>query len=228
MIDYADQHPRIRSFIRRQGRVTTGQKLAIKTLWDEYGLDSTQPCDFKKIFTRQAPVTMEIGFGNGESLAEMAANHPEKNYLGIEVHQSGVGHLMLLLAQRKLTNVKIYHHDAIEILEQLIPNQSLNRVQLFFPDPWPKRCHHKRRIVNSYLMELLAEKIMSGGYFHTATDWQDYAKQMLTLLSSQLTFVNQDPAKRYYQRPDYRPLTKFEQRGLGLGHQVWDLLFKKL
>lgn len=221
-------HPRIRSFILRQSRTTVGQKLAIKTLWDKYCLNLEQGFEGSKIFNNLAPIIMEIGFGNGDSLAKTAKENPEKNYLGIEVHKPGVGHLMLLLEQQQLINVKIYHHDAIEILEKYIPNHSLSGVQLFFPDPWQKRRHHKRRIVTPGFIELLAKKLVSGGYFHAATDWQAYAEEMLKILTSQSAFINSDPSKGYCKRPDYRPLTKFEQRGLRLGHKVWDLLFKKL
>ncbi|MDQ7090739.1 MAG: tRNA (guanosine(46)-N7)-methyltransferase TrmB [Methylococcales bacterium] len=219
---------RIRSFILRQGRATAGQKLAIDTLWDKYCLDLNQPLDFKHHFDNTAPIILEIGFGNGDSLAKMAAANPEQNYLGIEVHKPGVAHLMLLLEQQQLTNVKIYHHDAIEILEKKIPDHCLQGIQLFFPDPWQKRRHHKRRIVTPDFLDLLAKKLISGGYFHAATDWEHYAKEMLKTLSNQTQFINNNPAKRYSERPDYRPLTKFEQRGIRLGHGVWDLIFKTL
>ena len=219
---------RIRSFILRQGRATAGQKLAIETLWDKYCLDPNQNYDFKHLFNNDTPIIVEIGFGNGDSLAKMAAANPEQNYLGIEVHKPGVGHLMLLLEQQQLTNVKIYHHDAIEILEHHIPNHSLKGVQLFFPDPWQKRRHHKRRIVSPQFLALLSKKLQHDGYFHAATDWQHYAKDMLKILSAHSDFINTSLSKDYCLRPNYRPLTKFEQRGVRLGHGVWDLIFKKL
>ncbi len=222
------ENHRIRSFILRQGRATAGQKLAIETLWDKYCLDPKHHYHFDKIFDNNAPIIIEIGFGNGDSLAKMAAANPEKNYIGIEVHRPGVGHLMMLLEQQQLTNVRIYHHDAINILEQHIPDHSLSGVQLFFPDPWQKRRHHKRRIVSYNFLELLTKKLVIGGYFHAATDWEDYAKEMLKILSTQPDFINNSSSKCYCQRPDYRPLTKFEQRGIRLGHRVWDLIFKKL
>jgi tRNA (guanine-N7-)-methyltransferase len=218
---------RIRSFILRQGRATAGQKLAIETLWNKYCLDPKQHYDFEQLFENNSPLIIEIGFGNGESLAKMAAENPEQNYIGIEVHKPGVGHLMLLLEQQQLTNVKIYHHDAIDILETHIPNHTLKGVQLFFPDPWQKRRHHKRRIVSSKFLDLLSKKLQSKGYFHAATDWQHYAKDMLKTLSSHSDFINTSASKDYCERPDYRPLTKFEQRGVRLGHGVWDLIFKK-
>lgn len=217
---------RIRSFIRRQGRATAAQKNALEFLWEKYCLDPTQCYDFKAVFGRTAPLIVEIGFGNGESLAKMAQQNPDYNYLGIEVHRPGVGHLMMLLEQQQLTNVRLFHHDAIEILEQQIPDHSLTGVQLFFPDPWQKRCHHKRRIVKPSFVELLSKKLEQGGYFHAATDWQHYAKEMLSILSETDKLTNASHNNTYCERPAYRPLTKFEQRGIRLGHGVWDLIFK--
>lgn len=225
--DQPTESPPIRSFILRQGRATAGQKLAIETLWETYCLDPKKNLDFSAIFNNSAPVIIEIGFGNGDSLAKMAAANPDKNYLGIEVHKPGVGHLMLLLAEKKISNVRIFHHDAIEILEQRIADHSLYGVQLFFPDPWHKRRHHKRRIVSEHFLTLLSQKLMRGGYFHTATDWEGYAIDMLKKLSAHTDFINQGSNNGYSERPDYRPLTKFEQRGVRLGHGIWDLIFKK-
>jgi tRNA (guanine-N7-)-methyltransferase len=219
---------RIRSFIRRQGRATAGQKLALESHWETYCLAPQNAIDFNQIFGRQAPLIVEIGFGNGSSLADMAAANPHINYLGLEVHKPGVGHLMMLLAEKDIKNVRIYHHDAIEILEQKIPDHSLAGVHLFFPDPWQKRRHHKRRIVRPSFVELLTKKLMPGGYFHAATDWQHYAKDMLEILSTGSGLCNNSPDNTYCPRPDYRPLTKFENRGLALGHGVWDLIFRKL
>ncbi len=217
---------RIRSFIRRQGRATAAQKQALESLWDTYCLDPNQHYDFTTVFPQSAPLIMEIGFGNGESLAKMAYENPHLNYLGIEVHRPGVGHLMLLLAQKQLTNVRLFHHDAIEILEQHISDHSLAGVQLFFPDPWQKRCHHKRRIVKPSFVDLVSKKLIPGGYFHAATDWEHYAKDMLKVLSTNKKLVNTSHDNTYCERPHYRPLTKFEQRGIRLGHGVWDLIFK--
>ncbi|MCK4492810.1 MAG: tRNA (guanosine(46)-N7)-methyltransferase TrmB [Methylococcales bacterium] len=219
--------PHIRSFILRQGRTTAGQKLAIETLWETYCLDPKKNLDLCATFNNSRPVIIEIGFGNGDSLAKMAEANPDKNYLGIEVHKPGVGHLMLLLAEKKLTNVRIFHHDAIEILEQRLSDHSIHGVQLFFPDPWHKRRHHKRRIVSEHFLTLLSKKLIIGGYFHTATDWESYAIDMLKKLKEHAEFMNQDLNNGYCVRPDYRPLTKFEQRGVRLGHGVWDLIFKK-
>ncbi len=219
---------RIRSFMRRQGRATAAQKYALESLWDVYCLDPKQQHDFTTIFPQSAPLVMEIGFGNGESLAQMAQENPQLNYLGVEVHRPGIGHLLLLLAEKQLTNVRVFHHDAIDILEQHISDHSLAGVQLFFPDPWQKRCHHKRRIVKPSFVELLSKKLLVGGYFHAATDWEPYAKDMLNVLSSSKKLVNTSDDNTFCARPHYRPLTKFEQRGLRLGHGVWDLIFKTL
>ena len=224
----SESYPVIRSFIRRQGRATAGQKNALETNWDKYCLNPDKTYDFTKVFERKAPLIVEIGFGNGSSLAEMAEANPDFDYIGIEVHRPGVGHLMMLLEQKSLQNVRIYHHDAIEILEQKIPDNTLTGVHLFFPDPWQKRRHHKRRIVRPSFVALLNKKLKTGGYFHTATDWEHYAKDMLTILSSASGLSNTSKNNTYCQRPEYRPLTKFESRGLRLGHDVWDLIFKKL
>lgn len=219
---------RIRSFIRRQGRVTAGQQQALDNYWDKYCLDPKLDYDYRQVFQRSAPLIVEIGFGNGESLAEMAAANPQLDYIGIEVHRPGVGHLMLQLEQKGLSNVRIYHHDAIEILEQKIADHSLAGVHLFFPDPWHKKRHHKRRIVRPSFVQLLNKKLQTGGYFHAATDWQNYAEHMLPILSAEAGLINASPTQDYCPRPEYRPLTKFEKRGLNLGHGVWDLIFRKV
>lgn len=218
---------KIQSFIRRQGRLTAGQQHALDQQWPAYGLDPAVDYDFREVFGRDAPLYVEIGFGNGESLAEMAAAHPENDYIGIEVHRPGVGHLLMLLDERKLGNVRIYCHDAIEILEKRIPDDRLSGVHLFFPDPWPKKKHHKRRIVQAGFLELLLKKLKAGGYFHAASDWQPYARHMLAVLMQEKRFGNTSPTQDYCARPDYRPMTKFEQRGIKLGHGVWDLIFTK-
>jgi len=223
-----ESHPRIKSFALRQGRATAGQQKAIDNNWDDYCLDPDKSYDFSQVFGREAALIVEIGFGNGSSLAAMAEANPDLNYLGIEVHRPGVAHLMLLLEEKKLTNVKIFHHDAIEILEQKIPDNAIAGVHLFFPDPWHKRRHHKRRIVRPSFIDLLNKKLKMGGYFHAATDWEHYAKEMLKTLSASNSIVNTSPNKSYCERPDYRPLTKFENRGIRLGHGVWDIIFKKV
>jgi tRNA (guanine-N7-)-methyltransferase len=218
---------RIRSFIRRQGRITQGQQLALENHWDRYCLDPNIDYDLNQVFGRVAPLIVEIGFGTGDSLAKMAVANPDKDYIGIEVHKPGVGHLMLVLDQLSLSNVRIYCHDAIDIIEHKIADNSLDGVHLFFPDPWPKNKHHKRRIVRASFVDLLARKLKPGGYFHAATDWQNYAENMLDVLSQGAGLSNTSGSKDYCERPEYRPLTRFEQRGMRLGHGVRDLIFRK-
>jgi tRNA (guanine-N7-)-methyltransferase len=218
---------RIHSFIRRQGRITPGQQLAIDQLWTKYGLEPDQPHQFSQIFGRSAPLFLEIGFGNGEALVEMAAANPDHDFLGIEVHRPGIGHLLLQIQQREITNVKVYCHDAIDILEQQIADNSLAGIHLFFPDPWPKKRHHKRRIVRPAFIKLVTRKLQQGGYFHAATDWENYAQHMFEVLNQQQTLVNESADNEYCKRPGYRPITKFERRGINLGHCVWDLIYRK-
>ncbi len=218
---------KIRSFSRRQGRITAGQQQALSDFWDKYGLEPDIECRFNEIFGREAPVIVEIGFGNGDSLAEMAEANPDFNYIGIEVHRPGVGHLIMQLEARELSNVRIFCHDAVEILARSIPDQSLTGVHLFFPDPWPKKRHHKRRIINPAFVNLVTAKLARDSYFHCATDWENYAKHMLAALSNAPSLRNTNADGGYSERPSYRPLTKFENRGLRLGHGVWDLIFRK-
>ncbi len=218
---------RIRSFIRRQGRLTPGQQFALDQLWGTYGLEATVEYDFQAVFGRDADIILEIGFGNGESLLAMAIANPDLDYIGIEVHQPGVGHLMLKLHELSIPNIRIYNHDAVEILEQRIADNTLAGVQLFFPDPWHKTRHHKRRIVSTDFVSLLNRKLKIGGYFHAATDWQNYAEHMLAVLSNEPAMINTSATGDYSEHPNYRPLTKFENRGLRLGHGVWDLIFRK-
>lgn len=217
----------IRSFVRREGRLTPGQQKAIDNLWPQFAIDEGDDLlDLDNIFGRNAPKVLEIGFGNGASLAEMAKNQPDYDFLGIEVHRPGVGQLLNHIEQQQLTNVRVACTDAVELLKHRISDNSLDRLQLYFPDPWHKKRHHKRRIIQPHFVSLLADKIKPGGHLHMATDWQHYAEQMLADVSENDQFINcadQD----YIPRPDYRPLTKFEQRGHRLGHGVWDLLFKR-
>jgi tRNA (guanine-N7-)-methyltransferase len=220
---------RIRSFVRREGRLTRGQQRALDELFPRYGLEQSEKLiDLTVLFGRQADTVLEIGFGNGASLAEMAKADPAHNYLGIEVHRPGVGNLLLQIEAQQITNLRVMCADAVEVVEQMIPDASLARVQLFFPDPWHKKKHHKRRIVQPGFVQLLRRKLKPGGVLHMATDWQDYAEHMLAVMSAAEGFVNQQGAGQYAQRPDYRPLTKFEQRGHRLGHGVWDLLFERI
>jgi tRNA (guanine-N7-)-methyltransferase len=219
----------VRSFVLRQGRLTLAQQRAFAELWPRFGVEWTPAAalDFTALFGNTNPVTLEIGFGNGDSLATMAEREPERNWLGIEVHRPGVGHLLLEIERRQLNNVRIIRHDAIEILTQGISPASLAAVQLFFPDPWPKRRHHKRRILNAALIEMLARVIHSGGMFHAATDWESYAIEMLEILEMSAQFVNTAGAGQFAPRPASRPLTRFEQRGDRLGHRVCDLIFQR-
>ena len=220
---------RIRSFVRREGRLTKGQQRALDELFPQYGITLQQSVvDLDILFGRQAPRILEIGFGNGASLAEMAANHPENDYLGIEVHRPGVGNLLLQIEEQALNNIRVSNDDAVEVLAQQIPDASLDAVFLFFPDPWHKRKHHKRRIVQPAFVRLLHRKLTPGGLFHMATDWENYAEHMMAVMSSADGFENTAGSGQYIARPEYRPLTKFEQRGHRLGHGVWDLVFKKV
>jgi len=218
----------IRSFVLRQGRMTPAQRSALDTLWEQYGIElgDTQ-INLDALFGRSAPRILEIGFGMGSSLAEMAAAHPEQDYLGIEVHRPGVGNLLKLIDAHPLSNVRVISADAIEVLNQ-IPGACLDAVYLFFPDPWHKRRHHKRRIVQPSFVTRIAQKLKPGGHFHLATDWEEYAEQMLRVLSAAPEFANTAGPGKYAPRPAYRPLTKFERRGHGLGHRVCDLVFVRL
>jgi len=220
----------IRSFVLRQGRLTSAQERAFQDLWPRYGFDWTPgaPIGLAELFGNERPVVLEIGFGNGDSLAEMAERDPHRNWLGIEVHGPGVGHLLLEIERRGLANVRLIRHDAVEVLSQGIAPGALAGVQLFFPDPWPKRRHHKRRILTPELVDLLARAIRPDGIFHAATDWEPYAEQMLEILEScSGTFENLAGRGGFSARPATRPLTRFEARGEHLGHRVRDLLFRR-
>ncbi len=219
---------RIRSFVRREGRLTRGQERALQELWPVMGVEfSDEMLDLAKLFGREAPVVLEIGFGMGKSLVEMAAAAPEKNFIGIEVHRPGVGACLTSAQEAGITNLRLFCHDAVEILGQMIPDQSIDTLQLFFPDPWHKSRHHKRRIVQPAFVQMLRPKLKIGGVFHMATDWENYAEHMLEVMNAAEGFVNTVAQGDYAPRPDSRPLTKFEQRGYRLGHGVWDLLFAR-
>jgi tRNA (guanine-N7-)-methyltransferase len=218
----------VRSFVRREGRLTPGQQKAIDTLWSQFAIDEgTSILDLNTLFGRNAPKVLEIGFGNGASLAQMAADQPDTDFIGVEVHRPGVGQLLKAIDEQGLTNLRVACTDAVVLLQERISNDALDRLQLYFPDPWHKKRHHKRRIIQPSFVSLLAQKIKSGGHLHMATDWQHYAEQMLEDLSNNTDFINCGDESGYIPRPDYRPLTKFEQRGHRLGHGVWDLLFKR-
>ncbi|MBT0727893.1 tRNA (guanosine(46)-N7)-methyltransferase TrmB [Rosenbergiella australiborealis] len=220
---------RIRSFVRRQGRLTKGQQQALDELWPINGIEySAEPMDFALIFGREAPLVLEIGFGMGASLVEMAKANPHQNFLGIEVHAPGVGACLASAHEAGVTNLRVMCHDAVEVLEKMIPDNSLRLTQLFFPDPWHKARHNKRRIVQVPFAELILRKLKLGGVFHMATDWENYAEHMLEVMQSIPGYINQAPDGLYVPRPDSRPLTKFEQRGHRLGHGVWDLMFERI
>jgi len=217
----------IRSFVRRQGRLTSAQRRALDDYAPTYCLPIDRVFDPVGVFGRQAPLFLEIGFGNGECLAAMAANRPDCDFIGIEVHPPGIGHLLLALQRSALPNVRVYAHDAMDVLPRVLPERTLDAVHVFFPDPWPKKRHHKRRLVNADFLALVARKLQPGGALHIATDWQEYAESMLALLNASELFVNTSPDGAYCPRPDYRPETKFERRGMQLGHGVWDLIFRR-
>ncbi|MGD9787157.1 MAG: tRNA (guanosine(46)-N7)-methyltransferase TrmB [Sulfuricellaceae bacterium] len=216
----------IRSFVLRQGRVSNAQRRALDELKPRYAIPfQAEFLDLDRAFGRAAPKILEIGFGMGETTARIAAAHPENDYLAIEVHSPGVGSLLKQVDELGLANVRIMQHDAVEVLKRMIPDASLDGVHIFFPDPWPKKRHHKRRLIQAPLVALLCDKLKPGGYFHAATDWQEYAEHILAVLAAESRLVNS--VEGYAPRPDYRPLTKFEQRGLRLGHGVWDLVFRR-
>lgn len=218
----------IRSFVIRAGRITAGQKKAFDECWPKVGLslfDGAIVPD--QVFSRAAPLVLEIGFGMGDSLLEMARREPEKNFVGIEVHPPGVGRIINVTVQEELSNLKVYMADAMDVLEDCIPDQSIDRLQLYFPDPWHKKKHHKRRILQTEFVQKIRPKLKLGGIFHMATDWQPYAEHMLEVMSAADGFANTITAGGYAPKPDYRPNTKFEKRGERLGHGVWDLLFTR-
>ncbi len=217
----------VRSFVLRQGRLTRGQELAITKVWPIYGIEHGETkLEMNGLFSRSAPITLEIGFGDGVSLAEMAEAAPEKNFIGIEVHRPGVGRLLHLINEQGLTNVRVMDDDAVEIIKYRIPEQSLDCVQLFFPDPWHKKRHNKRRIVQPDFVSLIASRLNVDGIFHLATDWEPYAEHMAEVMEASDEFVSLSDSP-FSPKPDSRPVTKFERRGLKLGHGVWDLLYKK-
>ena len=206
--------------------MTEGQSRALDNLWDDYGLTLDQgPLDYAAVFGNHNPVILEIGFGNGASLLQMAQNAPQQNFIGVEVHRPGVGKLINDAYQADVHNLKVFCDDAIDVLEKCIPDASLACVQLFFPDPWHKKRHHKRRIVQPDFVQRIRAKLTIGGVFHMATDWENYAEHMLDIMGSAPGFHNQAGAGNYAPKPAHRPDTKFEKRGERLGHGVWDLVF---
>lgn len=220
---------RIKSYVLREGRLTTGQERAIKELWPVWGLEYQEALiNPAVLFNRDnAPLTVEIGFGMGKSLVEMAGNAPERNFIGIEVHTPGIGACLADIRDHEITNLRIVHHDAVEVFNNMIPDGSVDTLQLYFPDPWHKARHHKRRIVKQEFLDMVIPKLKQGGVIHMATDWENYAEQMLEVLSGDARLENMSADGTYVPRPDFRPLTKFELRGQRLGHGVWDLMFRK-
>lgn len=224
----AHPHRRIRSFVLRQGRMTPGQQRAFDELWPRWGLArEAGALNAADVFGREAPLVLEIGFGMGQSLVAMAKAEPEKNFIGIEVHRPGVGKLLHGMAEHGVDNIRVYNDDAVEVLQQCLPDASLARVQIYFPDPWHKKKHHKRRLIQPEFLQLLRARLQPGGLLHVATDWQDYAEHILQTLGEAEGFRNL-AAAGYSPRPAFRPVTKFEQRGERLGHGVWDLLFERV
>lgn len=220
----------IKSYVLRAGRMTAAQERGLKDVWPTWGLtlaDGRQ--DLEQLFGRQAPCVVEIGFGMGKSLVEQAQSHPETDFIGIEVHAPGVGKLLDEADKRGLTNLRVYREDALAVLADCLAEASIDTLQLFFPDPWPKKKHHKRRIVQLPFVELVRSRLKSGGKLHMATDWQAYAEFMAEVMAEAPGFTNTAPAETapFVERPDFRPLTKFEQRGERLGHGVWDLIYRR-
>jgi tRNA (guanine-N7-)-methyltransferase len=222
----------IRSFVLRAGRMTAGQERAWRELWSCYGLEfDGKPIELSGAFGREAPRMLEIGFGTGDALLNFATSHPQFDCLGIEVHRPGVGHLMLQLQAAAVSNVRLICHDAVEILAQAVPERCLDRVHIFFPDPWHKKRHHKRRLIQSPFIDLIAKTMKPGAILLLSTDWEHYALQMLEVMNARVDFENTatgipESASGFAARPDHRPLTRFERRGHRLGHQVWDLSFR--
>ena len=217
----------IRSFVKREGKLTKGQQAAIEALWDECGVDLKEgKLNLSELFGREAETIMEIGFGNGLSLADMAEQQPQSNFLGVEVHKPGLGSLLVQVRKRALENVRVSHDDAVLVLNQQIAENSLDRLQIFFPDPWHKKRHHKRRLIQSEFVSAVVQRLKPGGVIHVATDWQNYAEHILEVLTNAEGLQN--TASDYADKPEYRPETKYERRGIGLGHGVWDLVFKKI
>ena len=223
---YDPSEHRIRSFVTRAGRLSLAQARALETLGPQFMLPFAKaPLDVALAFGRSAPTILEIGFGMGDTTSHIAANMPTTDFIGVEVHTPGVGSLLKQIGEQGLSNLRLIQHDAVEVLTQMIPPGSLAGVHVFFPDPWHKARHNKRRLLQAPFVKLLAERLAPGGYLHCATDWQEYAEQMLEVLGAEPALQN--TADAYAPQPAYRPLTKFENRGLRLGHGVWDLVFVK-
>jgi tRNA (guanine-N7-)-methyltransferase len=223
---YDPTEHRIRSFVTRAGRLSTGQERGLKEFGPQFLVEHKKKAlDYEKTFGRKAPVVLEIGFGMGGTTAHIAKVMPEKDFIGVEVHTPGVGSLLKMIGEEGISNLRVIQHDAVEVLRDMIPAGSLAGVHIYFPDPWHKARHNKRRLIQGPFVKTLCEHLAPGGYIHLATDWEDYAVQMLEVLSAEPALQN--TAEGYAPQPSYRPLTKFENRGLKLGHGVWDLVFTK-
>ena len=221
-------HRTIRSFVLRTGRTTAGQAKAFETQGPQYLLPYTpELCSFETIFQRNAPTVLEIGFGMGEATAQIAGGMPDTNFLCCEVHTPGVGALLKRIEEQHLSNIRILQHDAVEVIDNMLAVNCLHGVHIFFPDPWHKKKHNKRRLIQAPLIAKLAARLKPGSYLHCATDWQPYAEQILDVLGAEPMLQNTLP-DGYAAKPDYRPLTKFENRGIKLGHGVWDVVFKRV
>jgi len=217
---------KIQSFVKRSGRLSKAQAIALHKLWPNYGVSLTDnQLNFEELFMNSYDITLEVGFGNGDSLLEMAIQQPKQNFLGIEVYEAGVGRLINEANKHQLSNLKIIKEDAVEILQNHIPNNSLSKFQLFFPDPWHKKRHHKRRIIQTSFLDILTKKLQKDGIVHIVTDWEHYAEHIMKTLESHQHFKNTLDDHIYSPRPKHRPLTKFENRGQKLGHGVWDIIF---
>ena len=218
----------IRSYILRQGRITAAQTKAIQENLKKHAIVfENQPINFNDVFqNRSGELVLEIGFGMGTSTAEIAKANPKKNYIAIEVHSPGVGNLIKLIQENDIFNLKIIQHDAVEVLNTMIKNDSLDGIHIFFPDPWPKKRHHKRRLIQDSFLKLMAQKIKQSGYLHIATDWEDYALWIIDLLDKETLL--QKTSEDFFRKPDYRPLTKYENRGIKLGYKVWDMIYRRL
>lgn len=219
-------HRRIRSFVLRQGRLTKAQERALQTMGPIFCVPyQDKQISLDTTFGRQAPKVLEIGFGMGDATAKIANTLPERDFLAVEVHTPGVGSLLKLMEETSIQNIRIIQHDAVEVLQNMLPEECLDGVHIFFPDPWHKKRHHKRRLIQSEFVKLLCSRLKAGGYIHVATDWQEYAEWVLDVLRQEPMLVN--TAEAYAVKPEYRPLTKFENRGIKLGHGVWDMVFTK-
>ena len=220
---------KVKSYVKREGRLTRAQARALEDHWPTMGIDFRDSLlNLDEEFGRSAPLVLEIGFGMGKSLVEMAAAEPEKNFIGIEVHRPGVGACLADAGELELTNLRVMEHDAVEVFQKMLPDASLARLQLYFPDPWHKKRHHKRRIVQPEFVERVRQKLTIGGHFHMATDWENYAEHMAEVMNNAQGYRNTAIEGNYVPRPDYRPITKFETRGQKLGHGVWDLIYERI